>query len=560
MSLILVVIKLILAQESVSVCDSGYILNHSNQCIQCAIGCKTCESETRCSECLINYFLDKEFGECFMCSTECYKCESQENCLSCFTGYAKDGYCYECGYDCLSCDESGCKDCRLGKYIYGDSCLSCSDNCQLCNSFTSCTYCDLDYILVDGTCVFSPCYYSETGECDSCIDGYIFANNTCEYIGDCYTINGYECDKCYDGNYLENGKCFECIENCEKCQNNNTCDICSPGYYYNKSMCVQCMRMCISCDSSGCLECESYTYITNDRKCKSCPRNCYSCESYTNCTSCYDFYYLENGQCNKCSENCIYCDNKTDCSLCFQGFLKDGICHKCIIDNCNTCNESSCISCNQGYLLEYNKCKPDFCELNSSNGECLMCLPNYYLKDGVCIKNSFSCEISQPYSDRCNKCKSGFFLNEFGHCPMCLHFCESCTNNYTCSLCYKTAYLDEDDGTCKPCGNYCADCNKTLCFECLSNYDLVDGECKCLDEEGCEQRNKVLNECIDGYFQNGRACLECSQACLQCESLTKCTLCADEYYLYNGLCNENQQENFNFGSLLIFHSAYILLI
>ncbi|KAE8302587.1 VSP with INR [Giardia duodenalis] len=76
----------------------GYHLNN-NDLVTCSAGCKTCTSNTVCTECMDGYA--KTDNKCTKCATGCATCAgSASNCDTCSTGY------YKYKNACVSCTES----------------------------------------------------------------------------------------------------------------------------------------------------------------------------------------------------------------------------------------------------------------------------------------------------------------------------------------------------------------------------------------------------------------------------------------------------------------------
>lgn len=85
--------------------------------------------------------------------------------------------------------------------------------------------------------------------------------------------------------------------------------------------------------------------------------------------------------------------------------------------------------------------KAETCTSCDINGDCMSCIPAYYLSDGYCLR-----------------CKPG---------------CTSCVNEASnCSTCAEGFYLEE--ATCSPCENTCLVCQGSAdnCLECQSDYKL----------------------------------------------------------------------------------------
>ncbi|ELP88641.1 hypothetical protein EIN_401790 [Entamoeba invadens IP1] len=211
-------------------------------------------------------------------------------------------------------------------------------------------------------------------------------------------------------------------------------------------------------DDKTCSLCDMKGYYTDNKSCKKCNANCINCLSQTQCVSCIEGYYLENTTSEEMTESFGTC---TDCST----------------RGCITCNSTSCITCdNNKYIDEH--------------GLCSVCKP-----DNV---KSISCFIDENGNKKCEKCKPGFWIE-----------------NFECV-------------TCETCGSSgCSNKTNGLCFNCLSpNEVLIEGICQ------------IDKNCVS-IDPNTSACVACnSDFEFHCKEVSdsNCVLCLIEYYLKDLQC------------------------
>ena len=181
---------------------------------------------------------------------------------------------------------------------------------------------------------------------------------------------------------------------------------------------------------------------------------------------------------NTCPENCYdgLCDEETQkCNSCIDGYYTD-TCEK-------VCPSKNCIQCAQ------------------DTGLCNKCAENYNLINNFCCKtNCLLCDINSY----CSECQSE---QQYGT------ECENCSEN--CSYTQGQRQCDQSSGNCYQCiplhyGEKCENECEPYCKEC--------------DSEG------ICNSCEDGYYPDGKYCIECYDNCLnKCEK-EKCYECKDGYW------------------------------
>ena len=236
------------------------------------------------------------------------------------------------------------------------------------------------------------------------------------------------------------------------------------------------------------------TIITID----SCHIRCASCSGPTSnqCLSCYSNAYLSNGMC-VCTPN-YYMIDIIPCSALQCSF-------------CNLCN-SPCRTC-QGIAIN----------------DCLSCVGNTYLLNGVCILI----------------CPDGMFANSILLiCQICDSICQTCINSSTtCTSCFSSTYLqsnqcvtsclsgyygDTKNSICMTCNSKCSQCDKTAihCTSCNSPYYLNPG-------------GICHSNCPSGYAKNHylNTCETCSFLCSTClDSINLCLTCSYPYYFLSSNC------------------------
>ena len=171
----------------------GYEDKESMTCKECPMGCDECDGPTTCKKCQPNWYVqldgscredcnkgefkEEESMSCKVCSKGCSECDRIDSCEECdpHTFDQGGGSCGPCPQQCLSCISSTqCSRClRTKEYLYQDlftcslvcpekeygndqskRCLSCPDNCSLCNR-DGCVECDPNYYLKTRKCRFA---------------------------------------------------------------------------------------------------------------------------------------------------------------------------------------------------------------------------------------------------------------------------------------------------------------------------------------------------------------------------------------------------------------------
>ncbi|EAR86011.2 leishmanolysin family protein (macronuclear) [Tetrahymena thermophila SB210] len=187
-------------------CQSCYDCNYlsNGQCLPCKNNCQTCDrysdfctscqngfklnrNQGRCiPECKYGEYLDQSVNLCKQCAYPCESCEfNPSQCTSCIQGYNYNSKSQSCTILC-----------RLGEYSdRGLYCKPCSFPCETCEDYDDkCLSCVQDYTYSNYQCLKNSktnlryCHEScnsciramDPNSCDSCKEGYILINRTCQ--------------------------------------------------------------------------------------------------------------------------------------------------------------------------------------------------------------------------------------------------------------------------------------------------------------------------------------------------------------------------------------------
>jgi len=416
-------------------CSSKFYVNDNKLCSACPSGCKDCISNSKCTSCVDNWFLDVSDNLCRNCESElCLKCFNKKFCSVCVKGYSasKDGKCNKCPFNCDSCDINGiCKECSWGFFPNAKGeCIACPDFCDGCKSFNFCFGCGKGY------------YQEKDGTCKPC-------------LRDCAKCTGNnDCSACFSGSFWNVDKCSKCVDGCADCSNQDTCNACADGFYGDSNgKCIPCSNpLCSKCTSTTCLDCVKGSFLNaGTSQCDPCLDKCAECSSSTTCDRCTNTFYISNvnqvTQCLSCGSTCKTCTVPEVCDSCQDGFYmkSQGKCSKCK-DNCKVCDSLKCSQCMPGYFI-------------NPGGNCEPC------KD--------KCSVCQK-KDICLGCLDGFYADSTGTCQPCGTNCAVCKDPLFCKTCVK-GYQLTPDNTCSGCSKGCATCDDAgVCSECLNGFKLDD--------------------------------------------------------------------------------------
>ncbi|XP_045186435.2 protein draper-like isoform X4 [Mercenaria mercenaria] len=455
-----------------NICKNGCIEGYwGDQCLQsCPENCKTCVSDTNCTECMSGYHSEQ-------CNYECGKGCVNNTCLqsghcTCKSTSFKDGFCLLCA----SNDK------------FGDECnYTCPNNCAVCQSETNCKWCI-------NSAFYGPyCQFKCSAGCN---------NGTCYKGGSCIkgckaNFTGKNCDSCVSGKHGPNCD-TDCPENCQICFSDTYCTECKLGYYGNR-----CTNVCPPyCNEKTCdihdicpYSCNGEFNITlNCDKCPSgkwgdycqfkCPDKCSNCTSDDTCTKCMNGHY--GPKCSKeCPKFCLdsVCKYQGECYACKENhydlYCESKCSSMCLNGTCSMLN-GHCFECPWGFYGPF--CNSTKCEDGFFGIGCKMKCQD---RDGSCI----ACLTTQSgLYGGCTKCTTGKYpYISSGLNPAICAYCLQCKNSL-----------------CDPSNGYCIEgCDTDTKYgnNCLQNCSK---HCK---NQRCERTTgKCLYGCIDGY--DGSQCTE----------------------------------------------------
>ncbi|XP_072167350.1 proprotein convertase subtilisin/kexin type 5-like [Diadema setosum] len=329
-----------------------------------------------------------------------------------------------------------------------------------------------------------------------------------------YGCKGPTAKDCYDCKHFKDRDTKECVETCPdgqypppelhiRCRRcNDKCQTCNGP---SAQHCLTCAGDRYLSDGNGCVvHCgQGYFKDEESRSCQRCSPLCTACEgSAHQCTACVlgavlrdsqctmrcmESEYIDNSQCRSCHESCYSCRGPaaTDCTACFSDKV-----HK----------DMQCVpasDCGEGYYISHG--------FDAYSRECLRC--------------HSTCEECQgPSFKDCTSCQEGAFLVS----GLCMLTCEN------------GMYLDDSDGSCKPCGRGCTKCvDENHCIQCEAQQVLVT-----------QGSSVVCSEwCPDGQYSMEGECFNCHGTCQTCNGggIMDCTRCAQpsetsHRYLLEGAC------------------------
>ena len=549
-------------------CNNSYCLSCSNGLSN---GCLTCLSSsyfnkgTCVTQCSNNQYLNTQSRSCIDCSSNCQKC-TKDACYQCISGYhLKTGICvtlcgdgyliisdsscslcseYHSGFNCLTCDETGCLMCSTGNILSTDyrcqtscgsgyfanittrQCQKCIANCQDCASTTSCNVCSLRYYLDMNSVCVQACpngYYADTtsGKCIVCkINFCQNCSLSLETCSKCNTSQPYynpiakSCELTITkGFYLSspvNNSLIQCNSSCKDCSGPVFCSSCNSGYLIDSKYCVNSIAL-------------GYypSNVTGVWKLEKCQlNNCDKCDiSPADCTLCSQnyFYLATNHTCYlKCGDQSYYYDTTAR--------------------TCTLCSDSNCISCSHAQ----NQC--DVCNVNYYLNSLFQCVNKCDLLNGISLTTQLinidplsavpmAVRICVACSDKnCNECYANY-----SYCSLCKDKYYILNGNCVDKSQYINGYYvpNESPPQLKSCIDiHCETCSSpdSCCTKCAQGY-TVNG-CNC------------VNDCPNAkYKDNNNVCQDCPSNCDSCISTQnsqnsnsftiKCTKCSNNYYQLN---------------------------
>ena len=352
-----------------------------------------------------------ELSENGICPKDCKQCQENNKCSICRDNYVLLGSEESEEIICIEKDTV-----KTGYYQENGIYYPCIEDCEVCNSGTSCQECSTDFVLVDSICVgkIDNCaeYNSTDKTCAKCNDNYAFKEND---RLNCTQLSTFESYYTKD-NGISYYPCGGEIENCEKCyydeeKSEAKCYLCSSEYLLSYTLDGEKER-CFSKDDLGEYECKYND--THTLKCSNAIINCEEYENLTSCAKCANNFYMIDDDKKKCENgdnytnsqqyfpngdntmlyscsnyndisNCKLCSEKTSCTFCQDGYTfinsdksqciqidtlnnkyvvdpNDGSQYtecKNVYDGCDTCNNEQCLTCLDEYAFmneDYSKC------------------------------------------------------------------------------------------------------------------------------------------------------------------------------------------------------------
>ncbi|ELP90712.1 protein serine/threonine kinase, putative [Entamoeba invadens IP1] len=117
--------------------------------------CKQFNPSGSCISCVDGYYVDD--STCSKCSPNCKVCTNSESCDLCETSYFKNesSHCESVSelVGCKQTNENGCYLCENNYFLSSWRCETCSQNCKMCNSKTTCEECLNNWELKNNQCV-----------------------------------------------------------------------------------------------------------------------------------------------------------------------------------------------------------------------------------------------------------------------------------------------------------------------------------------------------------------------------------------------------------------------
>lgn len=198
--------------------------NTSSECLPCPNQCSSCNSQSLCNSCEIQYYYSaNDSSYCKSCPFNCLNCTSSSVCVTCMNPYVLTNQtCSLCIIkNAFSCTSTvAASQCQSGYYLSDSYCNSCLLNCISCSSAYDCSACASGYYLNTSIITCNPCpqgcatcnQYTPT-QCTTCLSGYQFSAYSCTFVA---------CS----------------IPNCLYCSSSSICSQCKQLYYWDGSSCL----------------------------------------------------------------------------------------------------------------------------------------------------------------------------------------------------------------------------------------------------------------------------------------------------------------------------------
>ncbi|ELP90250.1 hypothetical protein EIN_339010 [Entamoeba invadens IP1] len=392
--------------------------------------------------------------------------------------------------------------CQNNNYPENGICHSCTliPNCQNCSSIEKiCTVCVGDFLITNGECICrSGFYLNEVNGCSRCYERI----ENCKI---CYQNNNeIRCQTCYEPYVVDA---------------NGTCTLCkSDKYYYNNNFCVFLDTNCeIQTSELKCLKCQQNNYLIN--------QNCISniedvnCKekSLAGCQECSNGISINN-YCENSISNCKYIlstnsDVKSKCFQCTDNYIlfSNKTCNSVNNDILSMRNNVVYLCDKNGYIDMKNKCQNCFnnnttkCKLFGNQFNAIQCVNNSILniEDKSCFYDNNCVTISSNDCVKCNS-NSNYYISDNKCVLNVIDKCDKCHNN-SCVIC-SVGYLLQK-GVCQEMSVYnCVKSNGFSCLQCVENYSRNNTT---IDQTYCTQNDNQIKYSITN-FNNKIVILECT--------------------------------------------------
>jgi hypothetical protein len=550
-------------------------------------------SSTGCISCKYNFYLSA--GVCNPVSPLCYGYDlTNGQCLDCVQGYTlSNGACITSGgsrqpqsppqqtvqqssqsvqlsnvssySNCINIGSNGCTICTQGFTVINGYCKPLQQFCQSADQTGNCISCVQGYILANGgTCVsngsITNCQVVNGTGCQQCFSGYWLNRNTCQAVNtQCATFNSANgfCTSCYNGYNLNqsNGQCVQTLNqdrNCQQFDSNSSCIKCFASYFLNPSgVCTLQNNLCATFNQNTgeCTSCyQGYTLANGNCSIRISDPNCKSFNSDNSCKECSTSFYLRSGKCVRFNALCATINATTgDCTSCYNGYmLKQGNCSigtSVTVANCRTIQNGVCVTCSVGYFRTSNnicqQISPLCATADQQTGLCLSCYNGYQLRSGVCSLSQSIANCRQVSNSLCIICSAGYFLQN-GGCTQISPLCATSDNTIgNCLSCYQGYVLS--GGSCVVNqNNNCRQFNNNVCVQCAQGYMMINGTCVVINPL-CRTVDPTSGSCItcySGYILQSGNCIipqNNDPNCVQ-KSGSTCLYCQNGYWINNNVC------------------------
>jgi len=195
------------------------------------------------------------------------------------------------------------------------------------------------------------------------------------------------------------------------------------------------------------------------------------------------------------------------------------------------------------------------CKIYDSNSNCLFCIRDQYLSNGVCVNIAYSqtihnCNINLNLTN-CYQCDAGYAVNSAGTACVNIGIVNNCASYFglgVCASCVSGSFLTA--GLCSvPLSNCLTAASNTACLACQTNYYLT-ATSTCLQVTSLISNcltyssTQLCTLCLTGYAlsTDGLICIassavsgqldpNCQQSIISTGSY--CNICRQGYYLTN---------------------------